>query len=206
MVDTLKARALQGDAEAEALLRFLTLLRSKRYPEARRYAEGFPEGLRERLLEGLRLLEEAPEALEDPLFLAEKEVVLGVEKALKGEKEAAEGHFQKALVLDPEHHRALVNLANLHLERGELAQAEALYLKALKLNPDFPLTHENLAALYRRKGDRDRMVRHLKTAQRLKMRPSILDPLTGQEKQPFRIPLWAILLLLALLAYLLQKR
>ncbi len=62
----------------EALARFLALLRRKDYAGARAYAEGFPEGARERLLRGLALLEEDPEALDDPLFAAEKEVVLGV--------------------------------------------------------------------------------------------------------------------------------
>ncbi|GGN06156.1 hypothetical protein GCM10007092_21310 [Thermus composti] len=203
MVAELKARALAGDEEAKALLAFLAFLRAKDYAGARSYAEGFPEGEKERLLRGLALLEEDPEALDDPLFAAEKEVLLGVKAVGEGRREAAEAHFQRALELDPEHHRALINLGTLHLERGELEAALEFYQKALRLAPEDPLLHENLAALYKRKGDLDKMVAHLKRATRLKMAPPpSLDPLTGKPRRRFRLPLWAWLLLLALLAYL----
>nr|WP_243095569.1 tetratricopeptide repeat protein [Thermus thalpophilus] len=206
MVDELKRRALAGDGEAEALLRFLPLLRAKDYAAAKTYAEGFPEGLRERLLRGLALLAENPQALEDPLFAAEREVVLGVEAVRQGRRAEAEAHFQGALALDPEHHRALTNLGTLYLERGDLEAALDLYQKALKLAPEDPLLHENLAALYKRKGDLDRMVAHMKRATRLKMAPpSPLDPLTGQRVRRKRVPLWVWVFLLALLAYLLYK-
>lgn len=202
-VKDLEAEALSGDPKAQALLHFLRLLRRKDYAGARAYAEGFPEGERERLLRGLSLLEENPEALDDPLFAAEKEVVLGVRAVREGRREEAEGRFRRALELDPEHHRALTNLGTLHLERGELEEALALYQKALKLAPEDPLLHENLAALYKRKGDLDKMVAHMKRATRLKMAPPpSLDPLTGKPRRRFRLPLWAWLLLLALLAYL----
>jgi tetratricopeptide (TPR) repeat protein len=186
----------------EALDRFLAFLRRKDYGGARAYAEGFPAGERERLLGGLDLLERDPEALEDPLFAAEREVVLGVKAVREGRREEAEARFHKALELDPFHHRALTNLGTLYLERGELEAALDLYQRALKLCPDDPLLHENLAALYKKKGDLDKMVAHMKRATRLKMAPPALDPLTGERKRPFRLPLWALFLLLALLAYL----
>lgn len=210
MLPDLEAKALAGDAEAQALLHFLRLLRRKEYQEARAYAEGFPEELRERLLAGLSLLEEAPERLEDPLFAAEREVLLGVRAVREGRREEAEVRFQKALALDPHHHRALSNLGNLYLERGELEVALDLYQRALKLAPEDPLIHENLAALYKRKGDLDRMVAHMKQATRLKMRPPVsLDPLTGKpQRRPLhrRLPLWVWVFLLTLLAYLLLKK
>jgi tetratricopeptide (TPR) repeat protein len=210
MLPDLEAKALAGDAEAQALLYFLRLLRRKEYQEARAYAEGFPEELRARLLAGLSLLEESPERLEDPLFAAEREVLLGVRAVREGRREEAEARFQKALALDPHHHRALSNLGNLHLERGELEAALDLYRRALKLAPEDPLIHENLAALYKKKGDLDRMVAHMKQATRLKMRPPVsLDPLTGKpQRRPLhrRIPLWVWVFLLTLLAYLLLKK
>ena len=220
MLPDLEAKALAGDPEAQALLHFLRLLRRKEYQEARVYAEGFPEELRERLLAGLSLLvafaegktslEEAPERLEDPLFAAEREVLLGVRAVREGRREEAEARFQKALALDPHHHRALSNLGNLYLERGELEAALDLYQRALKLAPEDPLVHENLAALYKKKGDLDRMVAHMKQATRLKMRPPVsLDPLTGKpQRRPLhrRIPLWVWVFLLTLLAYLLLKK
>ncbi|WP_117238105.1 tetratricopeptide repeat protein [Thermus sediminis] len=192
---------------ADPLDHFLALLRRKDYGGARAYAEGFPEGEKERLLKGLDLLERAPEALEDPLFAAEKEVVLGVKAVREGRREEAEARFQKALTLDPLHHRALTNLGSLHLERGEEEAALDLYGKALRLAPDDPLLHENLAALYKRRGDLDKMVAHMKRATRLRMTPPApLDPLTGERKRSIRIPLWALFLLLALLAYLFLYR
>lgn len=203
----LKAKALAGDGEAQALLHFLRLLRAKDYRGAEEYAEGFPEALKERLLAGLNLLAEAPERLEDPLFAAEREVLLGVKAVSEGRREEAEVRFRKALSLDPEHHRALTNLGNLHLEKGELEAALELYQSALKLAPDDPLVHENLAAFYKKKGDLDRMVAHLKRATRLKVRPpASLDPLTGKPQRRLRVPFWAWVLLLTLLAYLLLKK
>ncbi|WP_234554467.1 tetratricopeptide repeat protein [Thermus caliditerrae] len=207
MVPELKAKALAGDLEAQALLHFLGLLRRKDYAGAQAYAEGFSGELRERLLEGLAFLAEDPGRLEDPLFAAEREVVLGVKAVGEGRREEAEARFQKALSLDPEHHRALTNLANLYQERGELEAALDLYQRALKLAPEDPLVHENLAALYKRKGDLDKMVAHMKRATRLKMRPSApLDPLTGKAQRRLRVPLWAWVFLLTLLAYLLLKK
>lgn len=210
MVKDLEAQALAGDPEAMALLHFVRLLRYKDYPGARAYAEGFPEGLKERLLAGLSLLVETPECLEDPLFAAEREVVLGVKSVGEGRRQEAEAHFHKALSLDPQHHRALVNLGNLYQERGELEVALDLYQRALELAPEDPLIHENLAALYKKKGDLDRMVAHMKRATRLKMRPpGPLDPVTGKpQPRPFhrRIPLWVWVFLLALLAYFLLKK
>ncbi|WP_347240387.1 tetratricopeptide repeat protein [Thermus sp.] len=198
-VKDLEADALSG----EALLHFQRLLRRRDYAGARAYAEGFPEGERERLLRGLSLLEEDPEALEDPLFAAEKEVVLGVKAVREGRRKEALERFQKALELDPLHHRALTNLGTLHLEAGKLEEALALYQKALRLSPEDPLLHENLAALYKRKGDLDKMVAHMKRAARLRMAPPpSLDPLTGKPRRRLPMPLWAWLLLLALLAYL----
>ncbi|WP_240695311.1 tetratricopeptide repeat protein [Thermus caldilimi] len=207
MVPDLKAKALAGDGEAQALLHFLRLLRAKDYRAAGEYAEGFPEALKGRLLAGLNLLVEAPERLEDPLFAAEREVLLGVRAVSEGRREEAEAHFQRALSLDPEHHRALTNLGNLRLERGEVEAALELYQQALRLAPDDPLLHENLAALYKKRGDLDRMVAHMKRATRLKMRPSApLDPLTGKAQRRLRVPLWAWVFLLTLLAYLLLKK
>ncbi len=207
MIPDLEAKAQRGDPEALALLHFLRLLRGKVYEEARAYAQGFEEPWRSRLLAGLRFLEEGPEALEDPLFAAERAVVLGVKAVRAGKREEAERLFREALALDPKHHRALVNLANLHLERGALEEAERLYGEALRLAPEDPLVHENLAALYKRKGDLDRMVAHLKRANRLKFRPPPpLDPVTGRPQRRFRLPLWVWLGLLALLLYYLLHR
>ncbi|WP_081914545.1 tetratricopeptide repeat protein [Thermus amyloliquefaciens] len=210
MVKDLEAKALAGDPEAQALLHFVRLLRHKDYPGARAYAEEFPEEAKERLLAGLRLLEEAPEGLQDPLFAAEREVLLGVRAVGEGRREEAEAHFQRALALDPHHHRALANLGNLYQERGEPEAALDLYQRALKLAPDDPLIHENLAALYKRKGDLDKMVAHMKRATRLKLRPpASLDPLTGKpQPRPLhrRVPLWVWVFLLALVAYFLLKK
>lgn len=206
MIPDLEAKAQRGDPEAQALLHFLRLLRGKAYGEARAYAQGFPEGLRARLLEGLRLLEEDPEALEDPLFAAERAVLLGVEAVRRGQRGEAERRFREALALDPGHHRALVNLGNLRLEEGAMAEAEGLYQEALRLAPEDPLVHENLAALYKRKGDLDRMVAHMKRATRLKLRPVPLDPLTGRPRRAYRPPLWVWLALLALVLYFLLHK
>ena len=210
--DELEARYQQALSRGEevwgleVLIRLRDHLRARRYPEALALLEREKEALRpllgtispEELAQGIRALEESPEAFLDHPFLgAEAWNLLGL-KRLEN-KEEAEAAFREALARDRGHLRALVNLGNLHLERGEVEEAIRLYQQALRQDPDFPQAHHNLAAAYRRKGQLEEAVFHLKKSQRLLMRPS-----SGERKGAGR-PIWLWLLLLALL-YLLGSR
>jgi tetratricopeptide (TPR) repeat protein len=209
-LDELEARykeALAQGAEArglEVLLRVRDHLRAKRYQEALALLEREKEALSpwvfpEELARGIRGLEENPEAFLDHPFLgAEAWNLLGLR--LLEDQEKAEAAFREALARDRGHLRALVNLGNLHLERGEVEEAIRLYQEALRLDPEFPQAHHNLAAAYRRKGQLDKAVFHLKRSQRLLMRPSEGG---GAGK---RVPFWVWLLLLAALLYLLRPK
>ncbi len=107
-----------------------------------------------------------------PAFLrAEAWVRKGAHLAEAGEKEAAREAFERALALDPRHPRAIVNLGNLELEAGRVEAAILRYQEALKIDEELADAHHNLAAAYKKKGDIDRMVRHLKRAQRLLLYP-----------------------------------
>ncbi len=205
------ARALAaGDPRAPLILRLADLRKAlyrRDLEEARRLAEGLVD-----LVPGLG------EALEDlaagryqawlergPAFVqAEAWVQKGVEAALAGARESAREAFLKALERDPDHPRARVNLGNLKLEAGEVEAAIADYQAALAIDPDLADAHHNLAAAYKRKGDIDRMVRHLKRAQRLRLYP----PRAGAPGRGGRPPVYARLwfwLLLALAAYVLLR-
>lgn len=209
-LDELEARyqeALSRGEEVwglEVLIRLRDHLRARRYPKALALLEREKEALRpllgtispEELAQGIRALEESPEAFLDHPFLgAEAWNLLGL-KRLEN-KEEAEAAFREALARDRGHLRALVNLGNLHLERGEVEEAIRLYQQALRQDPDFPQAHHNLAAAYRRKGQLDKAVFHLKKSQRLLMRPS-----SGERRGRGR-PFWLWLLLLVALLYLL---
>ncbi len=61
-----------------------------------------------------------------------------------GDRDAAEGAFERALSLDPASQKTLNNLANLRLEAGQPAEALAIYERALGLRPSARL-HGNAA-------------------------------------------------------------
>ncbi|MER3425990.1 MAG: hypothetical protein C4298_06780 [Thermus sp.] len=200
----------EGREALEVLLRVRNHLRARRYQEALALLEGEKEALGkaealsplfapEALAQGIRALEERPEAfLDHPLLGAEAWNLLGLKRL--DERREAEAAFKEALARDKGHLRALVNLGNLRLEEGQVDEAIRLYQEALRLDPDFPQAHHNLAAAYRRKGQLDKAVFHLKKSQRLLMRP----PSEGRMGR--RLPFWVWLLLLAAFLYLLRPK
>lgn len=101
---------------------------------------------------------------------AEAHNSVGVLHALSGEGDAARAAFDRALTLDPAHHRALTNIGNVLLEGGDPQGAEGYYRRALELNPDYPGAHHNLAVALRRQRKVAASVRALKTGQRLAAR------------------------------------
>lgn len=52
--------------------------------------------------------------------------------------DAARAAFRAALVLDPEHPRAMLGLARIAFERGEIGPAQELLERAVRVYPDFP--------------------------------------------------------------------
>jgi len=210
-IEAAYARALaENDPRAPLLKRLADVKKAlyRRDPaEARRLAEGLKA-----------LLPELGEALDDlaagrysnwleagPAFIrAEAWVQKGVEAALAGQKEAAREAFERALKLDAGHPRALVNRGNLKLEEGTIEAAIADYQAALSLDPDLADAHHNLAAAYKKKGDIDRMVRHLKRAQRLRLYPPRVGAPEGAGRPPIYTRFW-FWLLLTLFAYVLLQ-
>ncbi len=210
-IEAAYARALaEGDPRAPAIARLLEVKKAlyrRDFEEAKRLAAGLEAlvpGL-EGALSDLALGRYAPWLEAGPRFArAEAWVQKGVEAAIQGDRAAAERAFEAALGLDPEHPRAYVNRGNLKLEAGQVEAAIADYQTALKLDPDLADAHHNLAAAYKKKGDLDKMVRHLKKAQRLRLYP----PRAGAPGRAGRPPVYArfwFWLLLALLAYVLLK-
>jgi tetratricopeptide (TPR) repeat protein len=64
-----------------------------------------------------------------------------------GDDEAAEGHINAALAIDPGHPVALNQLGILLRRQGKFFEAEAAYLKAVTATPDYALAHYNLGVL-----------------------------------------------------------
>ncbi len=187
-----------------ALLDFRRALFRRDLEEARRLLPPDEEEFA-RFLSDLEADRLDPWLASGPAFVrAEAWVRRGARLAEAGEKAAAREAFERALALYPRHPRALMNLGNLELEAGHTDAAIAYYQKALEIDPELADVHHNLAAAYKRKGDLDRMVRHLKKAQRLRLYP----PRESQGRRggvaPFytRFGFW---FLLAVLAYLLFR-
>lgn len=115
----------------------------------------------ERLLQVM--LEQKPE---DP-WARNKTAVVWI---LTGRVQAAQALLEDLLADCPDYAPAWVNRGNLAFERNDLEEAQACYEKALELDPHSSAAHNNLAAVYKRQGNIQAMVRHLKEANRARIR------------------------------------
>ena len=161
------------------------------------------------------LAEERFEAwLEHPVVGAEAWVQKGLLDVAEGRLEAARDAFAEAARRDRQHWRAWTNLGHAELELGNLEAAEAAYAEAEKANENYPEVYQGQAALEKRRGRIDRMVRLLKKAQRMRLRPRE-EQLPGTVLPPRRPRLgslfswrnrWWIWIALILLAYWWTRR
>ena len=76
---------------------------------------------------------------------------LGCELEATSLAEAA-GVYRRALVLDPQHQDALLNLGRLQHETGELREAEACYRRVLAISPGEPIAAYNLGVALEDRG------------------------------------------------------
>jgi tetratricopeptide (TPR) repeat protein len=116
-----------------------------------------------------------------PLLLAEKETLRGTALIYHNDTTNAKLAFEHALVVDPQHYRAITNLGNLALESDNVDTAITYYERALKLKEDFANAHHNLAVAYRKKGLVGKSVGELKKAQRVSQ-----QKLRDEARQMFR--------------------
>ncbi len=65
-------------------------------------------------------------------------------------QQAARGHLEQAIRLDPQNALAMNDLAALHERGGRLEQALELYRRAAELAPELELARDNAARLARR--------------------------------------------------------
>ncbi|HGY08609.1 MAG TPA: tetratricopeptide repeat protein [Oceanithermus profundus] len=206
----------EGPREAlETLERVRLLLRMRRGDEAlqtakarrEQIAELFDAAELERALADLA--SERFEAwLEHPVVGAEAWVQKGLLDVAEGRLEEARDAFAEAARRDRQHWRAWTNLGHAELELGNLEAAEAAYAAAEKVNENYPEVYQGQAALAKRRGRIDRMVRLLKKAQRMRLRPreeqvpgAVLPPRRARLGSLFswrnRWWVWIALLLLA---------
>ena len=169
----------EGPREAlEALERIRLALRMRDVEGARAAAAAAREALAELIdVEELEraladLAEERFEAwLAHPVVGAEAWVQKGLLDVAEGRLEAARDAFAEAARRDRQHWRAWTNLGNAELELGNHDAAEAAYAEAVKANENYPEVYQGMAALEKRRGRIDRMVRLLKKAQKMRLRP-----------------------------------
>jgi len=169
----------EGPREAlEALERIRLALRMRDVEGARAAAAAAREALAELVdVEELEraladLAEERFEAwLAHPVVGAEAWVQKGLLDVAEGRLEAARDAFTEAARRDRQHWRAWTNLGNAELELGNHDAAEAAYAEAVKANENYPEVYQGMAALEKRRGRIDRMVRLLKKAQKMRLRP-----------------------------------
>ncbi|MCA8960709.1 MAG: tetratricopeptide repeat protein [Planctomycetes bacterium] len=114
--------------------------------------------------------EEAKAALmplaEDAQFGVEALFALSQSQTATGELAAAASSLERLLARDPEHVRALVDLAGLHGNSGRVDVAEQLLERAAALDPNDPLIEHNraVAALLRHPADPERAALHRRRA------------------------------------------
>jgi tetratricopeptide (TPR) repeat protein len=80
---------------------------------------------------------------DDPSGSAADELRFGVEVARKGLWQEARFRFERAVLLDPENHSALNNLAIALEQQGEFDKAREAYERALKLKPNSLYIQQN---------------------------------------------------------------
>lgn len=71
--------------------------------------------------------------------------------------------FTKCLALEPRHHEAQYNLANLYAELGNFPLAKAHYEIAIQIEPEFPNSHFNLALTLAMSKQYREAIAHLET-------------------------------------------
>jgi tetratricopeptide (TPR) repeat protein len=104
-----------------------------------------------------RLFDQAIEAYQRAISIrphyADAHVGLGDAKAAKGEHEAAIGHYQKALSLDPLNARVQFALGKIYYtEKGLYYEAVSAYKKAIELDQYFLDARMGLGEIYEEKG------------------------------------------------------
>lgn len=97
----------------------------------------------------------------------------GVQAERRGDKLSAAELYSEAVITNPFHSEALVNLGTLFLEAHEYFGAETHYLAALKVRPDYSLAHYNIAMVYDHYGNISLAIHHYREA--LRFKPSYAD-------------------------------
>jgi tetratricopeptide (TPR) repeat protein len=81
-----------------------------------------------------------------------------------GDHKKAEDLYQRVLMLDPGHVRALNNLGVLFMDQKKKREAVALFDRAIVLKKDYVDPYYNLACIYARMDEIDESIRYLKMA------------------------------------------
>ena len=89
---------------------------------------------------------------------------LGNALVLRGELEAAIGHYRQALATDPAYALGHNNLGNALFARGELDEAVDHLRQALQLNPAYAKAHYNLGIALARRGELEEAIDHFRQA------------------------------------------
>lgn len=79
--------------------------------------------------------------------------LMGLALTASGKLQQANGHFNKAIKLNPKFYPALKNLAINELQLKQVANAEAHLQQALKISPEDPAANLMLAELYFQKHE-----------------------------------------------------
>lgn len=82
----------------------------------------------------------------------------------QGDLKRAEELYQRALLLAPDHLRALNNLGVLYMDQKNKQQAALLFNRAIGLKKDYVDPYYNLACLHAREDEIDESLRYLKMA------------------------------------------
>jgi tetratricopeptide (TPR) repeat protein len=111
--------------------------------------EGLPPDAQAKYLEYL---------IESDKETAEVYFYLGNAQYSMGKLEDAKASFERAIELDPDFYKAMVNLALVLEDKGDYQQAEKTYLDAIEVNPGDALAMSHLGSLHYAQGDFERAI------------------------------------------------